>query len=470
MLGVVGAFFRWAHPRSRGENWPHRRGGATTGGSSPLTRGKRRRPDFRRAPARLIPAHAGKTGPSACTHRIPGAHPRSRGENPLASAWRACESGSSPLTRGKQGTNCDKKSRIRLIPAHAGKTRGGGLHVTRRSAHPRSRGENFTDLIPALAGVGSSPLTRGKLPPRCQRSAQQRLIPAHAGKTFRRKAGFSDWPAHPRSRGENAWTARGRSTGSGSSPLTRGKRGQGDDDAHTWRLIPAHAGKTLAHDTVNVLPQAHPRSRGENCRARKIRGWAIGSSPLTRGKRCSVTQTTPEARLIPAHAGKTPPTTPSRSSPRAHPRSRGENRSGLSSAMMRTGSSPLTRGKPALGRRPHRIGGLIPAHAGKTTRSPAPTLKPGAHPRSRGENEPITVATAPNRGSSPLTRGKRGPGRVRRHRQGLIPAHAGKTITAGDPDGQGEAHPRSRGENSSPPWRRRTCTGSSPLTRGKRAE
>ena len=68
VLGVVGAFFRWAHPRSRGENWPHRRGGATTGGSSPLTRGKPRVGEDSRDLARLIPAHAGKTRP--CGHRL----------------------------------------------------------------------------------------------------------------------------------------------------------------------------------------------------------------------------------------------------------------------------------------------------------------------------------------------------------------------------------------------------------------
>ena len=274
-------------------------------GSSPLTRGKPRPGPHRPHRQRLIPAHAGKTGPSACTHRIPGAHPRSRGENPLASAWRACES-------------------------------------------------------------GSSPLTRGKLPPRCQRSAQQRLIPAHAGKTFRRKAGFSDWPAHPRSRGENAWTARGRSTGSGSSPLTRGKRGQGDDDAHTWRLIPAHAGKTLAHDTVNVLPQAHPRSRGENQEAACDVVGAVGSSPLTRGKLQGAKDSWLGNRLIPAHAGKTMQRYPDHSGSAAHPRSRGENRHASALSWTSSGSSPLTRGKHRR-RRPHAAArGLIPAHAGKT--------------------------------------------------------------------------------------------------------
>ena len=377
--------------------------------------------------------------------------------------------GSSPLTRGKQGTNCDKKSRIRLIPAHAGKTRGGGLHVTRRSAHPRSRGENFTDLIPALAGVGSSPLTRGKLPPRCQRSAQQRLIPAHAGKTFRRKAGFSDWPAHPRSRGENAWTARGRSTGSGSSPLTRGKRGQGDDDAHTWRLIPAHAGKTLAHDTVNVLPQAHPRSRGENQEAACDVVGAVGSSPLTRGKLQGAKDSWLGNRLIPAHAGKTMQRYPDHSGSAAHPRSRGENTADDALTQQPAGSSPLTRGKPLGSFIRDDADRLIPAHAGKTGAGSPPTSDRRAHPRSRGENDAQPRSDAKAGGSSPLTRGKRRAQHKKGPRRGLIPAHAGKTSRSPSRRPPTEAHPRSRGENEALAASDATDKGSSPLTRGKRS-
>ena len=49
----------------------------------------------------LIPAHAGKTGVSDRGGRTPEAHPRSRGENGRFEGAGACETGSSPLTRGK---------------------------------------------------------------------------------------------------------------------------------------------------------------------------------------------------------------------------------------------------------------------------------------------------------------------------------------------------------------------------------
>ena len=116
----------------------------------------------------------------------------------------------------------------------------------------------------------------------------------------------------------------------------------------------------------------------------------------------------------------------------------------------RRGSSPLTRGKRHPARTQPGCPGLIPAHAGKTL---------SAHKLPQN-----------GAGSSPLTRGK--------HRvlvylgsgDGLIPAHAGKTDFAYyDPSGD-EAHPRSRGENAPTAQTEARLEGSSPLTRGKPAD
>ena len=70
-------------------------------------------------------------------------------------------------------------------------------------------------------------------------------------------------------------------------------------------------------------------------------------------------------------------------------------------------------------------------------------------------------------GSSPLTRGK--PHRTvgRPGPPGLIPAHAGKTVSGLDTHRQAEAHPRSRGENDLSAVTDEHLLGSSPLTRGK---
>ena len=253
-------------------------------------------------------------------------------------------------------------------------------------AHPRSRGENTT--VQTVTGwfQGSSPLTRGKPDGHPPRAPARGLIPAHAGKTKFYEKPPLDWEAHPRSRGENRRYGRYRRGGRGSSPLTRGKPERRGDDRAQEGLIPAHAGKTRRRPARTSGCKAHPRSRGENPDRQFRAGHGAGSSPLTRGKPQS-----PQARqnrngLIPAHAGKTAGSQTRAGAWRAHPRSRGENQPGTTSARSTTGSSPLTRGK--LPRSLHlRIdGGLIPAHAGKTgsARGSLPTRR--AHPRSRGEN------------------------------------------------------------------------------------
>ena len=172
------------------------------------------------------------------------------------------------------------------------------------------------------------------------------------------------------------------------------------------RLIPAHAGKTQpAHVRATSL-RAHPRSRGENFGDTVRMLCSAGSSPLTRGKRGAGITNTSRSGLIPAHAGKTTRTTGATPSGWAHPRSRGENHISQIWAARKAGSSPLTRGKPRKDRAMSTAIGLIPAHAGKTCEWIVRCSDPGAHPRSRGENNLMNVAVSSMSGSSPLTRGK----------------------------------------------------------------
>ena len=222
--GIGGIGRPWAHPRSRGENVGRVRRTGQLRGSSPLTRGKpggHGAPDFRR---RLIPAHAGKT-----SHH--GAHGGG-------------VAGSSPLTRGKRACHLNAGVKVGLIPAHAGKTVVIPTSGRRRWAHPRSRGENLWALTASRVLAGSSPLTRGKR--RAQRWAALTagLIPAHAGKTGCVCALLHVSEAHPRSRGENDERRLGEVGDFGSSPLTRGKRRAWFPFPVGWGLIPAHAGKT----------------------------------------------------------------------------------------------------------------------------------------------------------------------------------------------------------------------------------
>ena len=172
---------------------------------------------------------------------------------------------------------------------------------------------------------------------------------------------------------------------------------------------------------------AHPRSRGENLRSCRPGSKHPGSSPLTRGKRQVCAGGDLVGGLIPAHAGKTrPPAAPTETAP-AHPRSRGENASSMPRAREMPGSSPLTRGKPIRVRWPFLTLRLIPAHAGKTGCEFIERVISGAHPRSRGENQVHAIRQQITAGSSPLTRGKRQVCAGGDLVGGLIPAHAGKT-------------------------------------------
>ena len=152
---------------------------------------------------------------------------------------------------------------------------------------------------------GSSPLTRGKQPARLASWRAVGLIPAHAGKTLRRPRRRQQRGAHPRSRGENTRNHKLGLPSKGSSPLTRGKRGEALPQRLDHGLIPAHAGKTSSSRTRPVTTWAHPRSRGENLpKPANVLG-RIGSSPLTRGKRRLRRGRAQRRGLIPAHAGKT---------------------------------------------------------------------------------------------------------------------------------------------------------------------
>ena len=184
------------------------------------------------------------------------------------------------------------------------------------------------------AWAGSSPLTRGKLPMTLVYAPLDRLIPAHAGKTWESAPTTPRARAHPRSRGENG----------------RAQQLIGDSQ----RLIPAHAGKTNGYERSATHPRAHPRSRGENSYRYVVVPSNTGSSPLTRGKLSGKLRVVDASRLIPAHAGKTSSLQGYAQTHGAHPRSRGENVDGDEAVVYECGSSPLTRGKPGAGRSPLR--------------------------------------------------------------------------------------------------------------------
>ena len=334
-----------AHPRSCGENDLFLVSKEDTPGSSPLMRGKRRPSWRRRRGGGLIPAHTGKTSSSHCTKITRRAHPRSHGENSPQKSFVSGVTGSSPLTRGKRRRIDPVPETVGLIPAHAGTTSGSCHWHQGSRAHPRSRGENASLGRGTPLATGSSPLTRGKPQHLLTEQLENGLIPTHTGKTASSKSHRPRTRAHPRSRGENRAEKAHPAFQKGSSPLMRGKH---DDTAQSGQyegLIPAHAGKTVLCRLVWPCWWARPRSCGENAELEATPILGQGLSPLMRGKLACMIRRARCIGLIRAHAGKTSSFSWLLRRSAAHPRSYGENSSASWSIEVPPGSSPLMRGK-----------------------------------------------------------------------------------------------------------------------------
>ena len=173
-------------------------------------------------------------------------------------------------------------------------------------------------------------------------------------------------------------------------------------------------------------------------------------------------------RIIPAYAGSTGRrATQPRPKP-DHPRIRGEHTPRSTKRPRRRGSSPHTRGAPALrpvhGRRP----GIIPAYAGSTKKERMVADEAKDHPRIRGEHSLAPPTDRGSTGSSPHTRGARSgsPGDTRT--PGIIPAYAGSTLSLAVGCALDEDHPRIRGEHIGAGHHHHSAVGSSPHTRGAR--
>ena len=233
-----------AHPRACGENSSGGPDGESDMGSSPRVRGKLAGPQGGVLGDRLIPARAGKT--RACPRRRRGrrAHPRACGENPRARHLPGDCYGSSPRVRGKQQWVGRDEGVAGLIPARAGKTGPTPSASSTKPAHPRACGENDYLVPDRQRDPGSSPRVRGKQSRGAPCETATGLIPARAGKTGATCTAPSSGRAHPRACGENLMSDCSDSVYDGSSPRVRGKRGGDGEDAGLGGLIPARAGKT----------------------------------------------------------------------------------------------------------------------------------------------------------------------------------------------------------------------------------
>ena len=237
---------RWAvHPRARGEQWEAQRGGRHVAGSSPRARGTAAPWRAPRAAWRFIPARAGNRGGRATPCRSRTVHPRARGEQAGAAAYRVNLGGSSPRARGtgRAGRAC--RRRRRFIPARAGNRRNVTATDFILSVHPRARGEQRVCGNQMAGHYGSSPRARGTGSAHAVGVDRRRFIPARAGNRLPVALSLVAVLVHPRARGEQARRGTRAPPPPGSSPRARGTALDPPRDAPAVRFIPARAGNSL---------------------------------------------------------------------------------------------------------------------------------------------------------------------------------------------------------------------------------
>ncbi len=454
------------HPRVRGEHSATSDRVRPCNGSSPRTRGTLFADDHRRDFVRIIPAYAGNTRSRSGTPRLPPDHPRVRGEHALLPSYQGVENGSSPRTRGTQRreTGCGRRDRI--IPAYAGNTARLARACERAADHPRVRGEHAASVSFVSISDGSSPRTRGT--PRHARTHgwRERIIPAYAGNTFIACLARAPRTDHPRVRGEHAFFAASSAWTNGSSPRTRGTPRAARRECAPRRIIPAYAGNTGTDGRLVSTPADHPRVRGEHVQPGMKPPRLFGSSPRTRGTRGQTHRRPCRCRIIPAYAGNTVLTHSLASCHADHPRVRGEHRFNRPLPSNYSGSSPRTRGTLDLGQT--RIVGLriIPAYAGNTACRVSSDARTTDHPRVRGEHWRAAWVSEIEAGSSPRTRGTPLGRAVPATDCRIIPAYAGNTSSRVQPVARIADHPRVRGEHDNTTIPVIVSSGSSPRTRG----
>ena len=171
-------------------------------GSPPHVRGKGRINTRACAAPRITPACAGKRRSRSPVRMFVQDHPRMCGEKPAAAAAVQHQWGSPPHVRGKGPCSSSFPAFEGITPACAGKSPCAGVAVPRPEDHPRMCGEKVHVHHPFQPLKGSPPHVRGKAHAPVSLSHVQRITPACAGKSQRRRRRCNINGDHPRMCGE----------------------------------------------------------------------------------------------------------------------------------------------------------------------------------------------------------------------------------------------------------------------------
>ena len=145
---------------------------------------------------------------------------------------------------------------------------------------------------------------RGKVLAVSLAELEGRITPAHAGKRQTAQSPLRKTQDHPRPCGEKYSRSFLRTRRRGSPPPMRGKATPTCARRHNARITPAHAGKSCTVSSYLALNQDHPRPCGEKWTRSRGRSGTGGSPPPMRGKVFCKNAFLAIDRITPAHAGK----------------------------------------------------------------------------------------------------------------------------------------------------------------------
>ena len=218
-------------------------------GSSPRMQGAADDPLRRIEGCRIIPAHAGS---SCVEANIPSAmkdHPRAcREQNNQNGMW-TFMAGSSPRMQGAVVGSSETSGRMGIIPAHAGSRRFETATQKRTSDHPRACREQRHLGTKSTDDQGSSPRMQGAGHRSWQLRRWSRIIPAHAGSSRGVPRLPRQGQDHPRACREQDFKQRGKEDAAGSSPRMQGAVFERPVFRGKLRIIPAHAGSSTVFES-----------------------------------------------------------------------------------------------------------------------------------------------------------------------------------------------------------------------------
>ena len=253
------------------------------------------------------------------------------------------------------------------------------------------------------------------------------ITPAHAGKSHGVPRALSHPGNYPRSCGEESRGTTGPFTPGELPPLMRGRGVTDLDQLITPGITPAHAGKSCLALLSTAKRRNYPRSCGEEPRSRIFRAVCVELPPLMRGRARNARNPLRMGGITPAHAGKSLTLFLCSLTQWNYPRSCGEEARTALVLFFQWELPPLMRGRARPPQPKQSNTGITPAHAGKSGCDEELRIRHRNYPRSCGEEAMNSRAFWIYQELPPLMRGRDLTLGLIASQMGITPAHAGKS-------------------------------------------